>query len=319
MQILLTGAGGFVGSHVAAAAAKQGWNVTALYRESQPHSWPKQTAIRVDTTDLAAVQSAVLEVFPDVIINTAAVSQGSQVEADPELSHALNVALPKELARLSHHLGGRFIHLSTEQVFDGTSAPYAPTDVPMPRHLYGQQKLLAEREILAAAKGDSVVLRLPLILGNSPNGRRSPHEALLHALAAGGVPEQWTDVTRSPASATNVADLIAELVLRPSLNGIFHWAGAEAVTRAELSRQIWAHFSDQSPPWTEGPTQAKNVARDLRLISPNLMGRVKLQPEPLARQIDPLRVPEALVGNAVLAEHGVRAGAPMRLRKGVDF
>lgn len=315
----MTGAGGFVGSHVAAAAARQGWQLTALYRTNAPAEQPNLTAVKVDLADVAAVQSVVLEVFPDVVINAAAVPQGAFVDADPELSEKLNIALPAELARLIHHLGGRLIHLSTEQVFDGQDAPYQPTDTPMPLHLYGQQKVMAERQVLSNAKGSSVVLRLPLMTGNSPRGNRSPHEMLLRDLSEGKRNTQWTDVIRAPASAENVAELISELILRPRLNGIFHWAGPEALSRAELSRRIWAHFSDESPPWDEGPCSVDRVARDLRLASPNLRGRVKLKPEPLAEQIARLQIPADLVGNPVLADLGVKSPGLPRLRKGIDF
>ena len=319
MQVLLTGTAGFLGSHVLAHALQQGWQVTALYRERAPLPNPKLRAMPVNTTDAAAVQTAVLEVFPDVIVNCAAVPQGSFVESDPALAERLNVALPAELARLAKHLGGRLIHLSTEQVFDGEAAPYQPTDTPMPQHLYGQQKLLAEREVLAAAKGASVVLRLPLLTGNSPNGQRSPHESLLRAVAAGDVPTQWDDVWRQPAGADNCAALIAELILRPTLSGIFHWAGTESITRAELSRRMWARFSPQPPPREEGPCPADRVARDLRLASPNLLGKVKLRPQTLDAQLSELRLPADLATHPELAKHGIQDPHTPRLRKGIDF
>jgi dTDP-4-dehydrorhamnose reductase len=319
MHVLITGAGGFLGSAVAAEVARQGWVATALYRQHLPRAWPQQRAQQVDTTDLAALQSAVLEVFPDVIINCAAVPQGAFVEADPDLATKLNVALPAELARLANHLGARLIHLSTEQVFDGQEAPYAPTDTPLPLHLYGQQKLLAEREVLAAARKSSVVLRLPLLTGNSPGGHRAPHEALLHDLAEGKLSPQWTDVVRQPASTANVARLIGELILRPNLNGLFHWAGTEPVTRAELSQRTWARFSDQPFPWPTEPCPHPRVPRDLRLASPNLLGKVKCRPEDLDTQLAALQLPTALVGHPVLAEHGVQRPALPRLRKGIDF
>ncbi len=319
MLILLTGAGGFVGSHLARALTRFGGRVVTLYRQNRPTGAAGREALQVDTTDPAAVQSAVLEVFPDVIINAAAVSELAAVEADPGLALALNVELPRELARLAHHLGGRIIHLSTEQVFDGTADSYAPTDLPAPRHLYGQQKLLAEREVLRSAPKSAVVLRLPLIMGNSPCGDRSPHEKLLHDLAAGRRPTHWTDVLRRPTSAANIATLVAELVERPNLYGLFHWAGTETVSRAELATAIWSHFSDHPAPWVESPCPHDHVPRRLVLTSPNLLGKVKCQPATLAQQLSDLEVPSALLGHPALAALGVRMHTSARLRQGVDF
>ena len=58
-------------------------------------------------------------------------------------------------------------------VFDGTSSPYRSTDMPNPSNEYGRQKLDAER-ILSVSDENLNVLRITLINGNSPSGKRSP-------------------------------------------------------------------------------------------------------------------------------------------------
>ena len=80
--------------------------------------------------------------WPDVIVNCAAISNPTSVEADAKLAEKINVALPRLLAQLSTHLGARLLHVSTDMVFDGQSEqPYRSTDMPAPTNLYGQTKL----------------------------------------------------------------------------------------------------------------------------------------------------------------------------------
>ena len=43
--------------------------------------------------------------------------------------------------------------------------------------------------------------------------------------------------------ADNVAAVVVELLERPNLNGLFHWAGSEVISRFELGRRILERFS----------------------------------------------------------------------------
>ena len=86
------------------------------------------------------------------------------------------------------------------------------------------------------------VLRITLVNGNSPQGDRSPHERILSALANGLKPSLFTDEYRQTSSADNVGQLIVELIERPNLNGLFHWAGSEVISRYELGKKILQRF-----------------------------------------------------------------------------
>jgi dTDP-4-dehydrorhamnose reductase len=253
---------------------------------------------RVDMRDLAAVTSAVLELFPDAIINAAAVAEPARCEADPEGSHALNVRLPQKLAELAHHLSCRLVHISSEQVFSGTRAPYARKDAVSPVNVYGRQKVESERLVHGAATKFSATVRAPLLLGNSPGGTRSVHERLFADWAAGRTARLFTDEIRQPCTAENLADVLVELCERADLCGVFHWAGAEAVSRHELGLRIARHFG--VPPagrieearLADSPTASSRPA-DLALDLKPLVGRLTTRVQSLDEQLGSLRVPQA--------------------------
>lgn len=243
MKILLTGASGLLGHAYAQAAIRRGHSVIALYNQHPPQLEGLSQAIRLDASKPESLTGLCLEIWPDAIVNCAAVSSPTTVNAQPKLAEKVNVALPRLLAQLSTHLGARLLHVSTDMVFDGLAAePYRSTDMPCPTDLYGQTKLMAEREVLEHNPEDPIVLRIPILMGNSPSGQRSVHEKLLAAIHAGERPKLFCDEIRQPCSASNVAEVLLELTERRDLHGIFHWAGSETLSRFEMGQRILKHF-----------------------------------------------------------------------------
>ena len=243
MKILLTGSSGLLGHAYALAAVRRGHTVTALYNQNRPIADGLARAIQLDASEPEELTKIAIELWPDAIVNCAAISNATSVEADAMRAEKINVALPRLLAQLSTHLGARLLHVSTDMVFDGQSEQsYRSTDMPAPTNLYGQTKLMAEREVLEHNPEDPVILRIPIRMGNSPGGRRSLHEKLIAAIQAGKKPKLFCDEMRQPCSASNVAEVLLELTERRDLHGLFHWAGSETLSRFEMGQRILKHF-----------------------------------------------------------------------------
>lgn len=243
MKILLTGASGLLGNAYAKAALRRGHKIIALYNNNMPTLNGLSQTISLDASQPDRLTSICLDIWPDVIVNCAAISSPAAVNADPTLAEKINVSFPRLLAQISTHIGARFLHISTDFVFSGESeTPYRSTDMPAPLDLYGQTKLMAEREVLEHNPEDPVVLRIPILMGNSPSRKRSVHEKLLQQIQAGKRPKLFCDEIRQPCSASNVADVLVELSERRDLHGIFHWAGADRMSRFEMGQRILEHL-----------------------------------------------------------------------------
>lgn len=299
MNIFLAGASGLVGSAFARAADRRGHRVVGVVGSFAGPLDGLTERRGVDLTDVGATTTAVLDVFPQAIVNCAALSVPEQCEANPALAQAMNAALPALLARLAHHVSARFVHLSSEQVFDGTqTTPYTAADPVSPINLYGRQKIESERAVHAAAAEFAVTVRPPLLMGNSAAGQRSNHERLLADWAAGRTPKLFVDEFRQPCTAENLAEALVELCERPDLRGVYHWAGTELVSRHELGRRIREHFKlteKQAPiiavPRADNPEAARKRQPCLALDVAPLAGRLKTQPQSIAQQLDELIVP----------------------------
>ena len=299
MNILLAGASGLVGSAFARAAHRRGHRVVGIVGR---HAGDLEGLARKRVVDLAsegATTNAVLDVFPQAIVNCAAVSVPEQCDVNPALAQALNVALPATLARLAHHVSARLIHLSSEQVFDGARAkPYAAEDPVSPLNLYGRQKLESERAVHAGASEFAVTLRAPLLMGNSAGGARSNHERMMADWAAGRTPKLFTDEFRQPCTAENLAEVMVELCERNDLRGVFHWAGSELISRHALGERIRDHFkltTQQAPlasvTRADVPEAARKRQACLALDIAPLAGKLKTRSQTIAEQLEELHVP----------------------------
>jgi dTDP-4-dehydrorhamnose reductase len=304
MRIFLTGASGLVGAAFARAAACRGHEVVGVVGGFAGELEGVAKKIALDLTDEPATSAAVLEMFPDAIVNCAAVSTPEACDADPARAQVLNVALPAALARLAHHVSARLVHLSSEQVFDGArSAPYSVGDTPSPINLYGRQKVESERAVRAIAPELGVTLRAPLLMGDSPAGRRSLHERLLGDWAAGRIAKLYTDEFRQPCTAENLAEAMVEMCERPDWHGVFHWAGAELISRHALGLRIREHFklTEKQAPMAavtraETPDAARTRQACLALDLAPLAGNLKTRPQTIAEQLGELKVPPPVRG-----------------------
>jgi dTDP-4-dehydrorhamnose reductase len=210
MRILVTGASGFLGHWVARLLLAEGHDVVATHgrhpkrlaglatAESQPLDLEQRQSVR------AAFEAA----RPEAVVHCAAMPDLGPCQAHPELARRCNVEATAELAELTAQRRGRFVFISTDQIFDGEASFYGETDAPKPLHVYGETKLAAERAVLASAP-EAVVLRTALIYGDSPSGKRSASEQVKAKLRAGETLRLFTDEFRTPVYIEDAAAAVA--------------------------------------------------------------------------------------------------------------
>ncbi|MEY4775755.1 MAG: hypothetical protein RL759_268, partial [Verrucomicrobiota bacterium] len=242
MRIIVTGANGFAGREVVIAALRRGHDVLAVGGSKAVVVPDLRRSITMDLCDIAAVQTLMLEEFPQAVINCAALATIDGCDREPAKAEALNVDLPRRLAQLSFHVGAKCIHLSTDMVFDGETGRYANTATPSPLHLYGRTKAAGEVEVLKYGREHAAVIRTTLLNGNSGTGDRGLHERLFKDWAAGKQTPLFTDEIRQPVSLSNLADAAVELCERPNLSGVYHWAGLEPLSRYDMGVKVAEHF-----------------------------------------------------------------------------
>lgn len=191
MQIVVTGAGGFVGRELVRLLAGAGHAVTGI--DTAAVGIPSEArAVAGDLGD-PAVRSAALAQGCDALIHLATVPGGA-AEADPAASRRINVDAMYDLLLEAAALrpGLRVVYASSIAVFGDPLPPVVDDDTPLsPKMIYGGHKAMMEHAVaMFSNRGliDGVSLRLPGILARpkGPSGMKSAFMSdLFHALKAG--------------------------------------------------------------------------------------------------------------------------------------
>jgi len=114
---------------------------------------------QVDLANPAAVESFVSNSAADLIVNAAAYTAVDKAESEEELAFQINAQSVGAMAAAAARTGARFVHVSTDYVFDGRKAGlYEPDDATSPIGAYGRTKLGGEKLALSHCP-DSLIVR----------------------------------------------------------------------------------------------------------------------------------------------------------------
>ncbi len=220
---LVTGARGQLGTELQAVLA--GEQVRAVGRPE------------LDVTDATALQAAVEEYRPEVIVNAAAYTAVDAAESNEQLAYRSNASAPAILASAAGRVGARLIHVSTDYVFAGNGErPYEPSDEPDPRSAYGRTKLageLAVRELLPAA---SYVVRTAWVYGAGGANFVKTMARLERERETVSVVD---DQRGSPTWAADLARALVELARSSAPAGVYHCTNSGDTTWCGFARAIF--------------------------------------------------------------------------------
>jgi dTDP-4-dehydrorhamnose reductase len=175
--------------------------------------------------------TSLLEGF-DVVVNALAYTAVDKAEQEPELANLINGDFAGKLARVSAMNESKFMHISTDYVFDGSSdSPVTPLESLRPINAYGRSKALGEN-LVADSGADFVILRTSWLYGR--NGKCFPRSIADKLLNGHGV----SVVDDQVGQPTWTSDL-ARIVLAHSLNS-FGERVVHAVSSGETS---WYEFA----------------------------------------------------------------------------
>nr|WP_321440178.1 dTDP-4-dehydrorhamnose reductase [uncultured Hyphomonas sp.] len=197
---------------------------------------------QLDLLEPGTIESAFEDLKPDLVVNAAAYTAVDQAESEEAAAFALNATAAGELAAAAARSGVPMIHISTDYVFDGTSAePYVESDPVAPLGVYGRSKLAGE-EAVAAANPDHVILRTAWVY--SPVGKNFI-KTMLRVGAARDELGVVHDQRGNPTSAADIAAGILEIAMQilsgktPVKPGVYHMTAQGEASWADFAEHIF--------------------------------------------------------------------------------
>lgn len=237
-RLLVTGGAGFLGNHLLRRANQ--FVAAGTLHATPSTSLPGVTFHVCDLQNPEEVRVLMDRVQPDVMIHTACSEQGKGIEA----------ILPAAglLAMQSVERNIRFIHLSTDQVFDGTSAPYTEESPTNPINPYGHAKAQAE-ELIRSLNPKATIVRTSLLYDLRTPDRQTTR--LIQSTKTGERFRLFIDELRCPIWVENLVDVLLEVATK-EMPGIVHLGGPESLNRWDLGVGLLQHF---------GITQTSNIQK----------------------------------------------------------
>lgn len=237
MKLLITGASGMLGINLALETMDE-HEVIGVDR-GRLQSAPFQL-IKTNFFNSHAFEPMLDLTQPDWVINCAALANLEECERFPDQAKILNVNLPRELAITCTKRDIKFVHLSTDAVFDGTKeGAYTEEDVPNPQGVYSQTKLDGERAVLAA-NPQAIIARVNFF-GWSLGGQRSLGEFFFNNLSEGKNVDGFTDVIFCPMWVNHLAQTLIAM-LEKDLHGLYHIVGAQPMSKYQFGLEVARKF-----------------------------------------------------------------------------
>jgi len=264
MKLLITGASGLLGINIALDAMREHEVIGVDRGKLKSAPFPVSKA---NFFDHHVFDSVLDSTQPDWVINCAALANLEECEKHPDQARILNTDLPRELAEACAKRNIRFIHLSTDAVFDGMKeGTYKEDDEPNPQGVYSRTKLDGERAVQNASL-NAIIARVNFF-GWSLNGRRSLGEFFVNNLSDGRNVNGFTDVIFCPMWVNHLGKTLIAM-LEKNLSGLYHVVGAQAMSKyqfgVEIARTFGLRESLISPQSVEGSSLTAKRSHNLWL------------------------------------------------------
>lgn len=235
MKILVTGCNGLLGQKLVELISSQpDYYLIATAKSKLIPELPRGEFHQLDVTEHASVELVISKTQPDVVINTAAMTQVDQCEFEKEKCWQANVTAVEYLVSACKKHNVHLVHLSTDFIFDGTHGPLDENEKPNPLSYYGESKLAGE---LAVQKSDIswAILRTVLVFGVTKDMSRSNivlwvKKSLEEGKTINVVNDQW----RTPTLAEDLAQGCF-LAAKKKARGIYNISGEEMMTPYDIA------------------------------------------------------------------------------------
>jgi dTDP-4-dehydrorhamnose reductase len=188
----------------------------------------------IDITSLESTERVVTALRPSVVVNCAAYTDVDGCESNRDLALQVNGSGVGHLALVTRGIGAKLVQISTDYVFDGSKgSPYVEDDPTHPLSVYGESKLLGEKNTVT--NPDHLIVRTQWLYGL--HGKNFVETMLRLAVEKDQV-AVVDDQIGSPTWTVDLAKAIVALLEKGS-RGVFHAANADFCSWNSFAKAIF--------------------------------------------------------------------------------
>lgn len=249
--ILVTGANGQLGKEMKELeSAYPGFRFVFLSREDMP------------IHHFELVRNVFKGYQPQYLVNCAAYTAVDKAESEQELAFQVNGEAVGVMAAVCKAYGTKFIHISTDYVFDGNgTAPYTTEDRTNPQSVYGASKLKGEEEAMLY-NPESLIIRTSWVYSEFGKNFVKTMRKLMSEREELNV---VSDQTGSPTYAADLAQVIMDIIAGGKwVPGIYHFSNSGVISWYDFAVAIrdlsGLQCRVQPIPSSQYPTPAKRPA-----------------------------------------------------------
>ena len=236
-KILITGSNGLLGQKLIEALKNQHEVLATSIGDCIISDTTGFLYQSLDITDRNSISNTFENFNPDVVINTAAMTDVDGCEEKKELCDKVNVAAVAYLRDECEKYKAHLIHISTDFIFDGEDGPYSETDEANPLSYYGLSKLKSE-QLLYDSTINWTILRTIILYGTAENLQRNNivlwgRKALKEGKPLNIIDDQF----RSPTLAEDLANACV-LAIEKQVIGIFNASGKDFMSIFEMIERM---------------------------------------------------------------------------------
>ena len=235
MKALVLGSSGFLGAYLGFALPGLGWQVAGISRDGAEFFPDNRHVNSADEIDDLLEGGGY-----DLVINAIAMASHERCESEPAQALLINATLPGRWSAACARTGMKFVHISTDAVFDGESTtPYEEADSPNPPGVYGTSKRAGE-EAVSQANPDALILRTNFY-GWSRTGTTGILDFFVNAFSQGTAITGFSDYRVSSIYMGDLVDAMVGAVSRGA-SGVFHAVASDAASKYDFGLAVAAEF-----------------------------------------------------------------------------